>query len=217
MARSIIRPALLMACVWLLAAVQPARADGLQALEEFLRTARGGRADFTQTVTAPGREGQPPRVRTSSGSFEFLRPSRFRFTYRKPFEQVIVADGQTLWVHDVDLNQVTARPQAQALGSTPAALIAAAPDLASLRQTFELSALPDREGLQWVQALPRAREGQLRSLQAGFRGRELAVLDIQDGFGQRSVMTFSRMDLQALPPSSAFQFRAPAGADIIRP
>ena len=197
--------------------VQPARADGLQSLEEFLRTARGGRADFTQTVTSPGREGQPARVRTSSGSFEFLRPSRFRFAYRKPFEQTIVADGQTLWVHDVDLNQVTARPQAQALGSTPAALIAAAPDLASLRQSFELSALPDREGLQWVQALPRAKDGQLRSLQAGFRGRELAVLDIQDSFGQRSVLNFVRMDLQDLPPAASFQFRPPPGVDVVRP
>ena len=116
---------------------QPAWAGGLEALEAFLRTARTGRAEFTQVVTGPAREGQAGRTRTSSGTFEFQRPNRFRFAYRKPFEQVIVADGQTLWLHDPDLNQVTARRQAQALASTPAALVAAAPDLGALRQAFE--------------------------------------------------------------------------------
>ncbi len=136
----------LASCVLALAAftvgLRDARADGLSALEDFLRNVRGGRAEFTQAVTSPGRDGQAPRVRNSSGSFEFQRPSRFRFTYRKPFEQTIVADGQTLWVHDVDLKQVTARPQAQALGSTPAAVIAAAPDLNGLRPVFAHTALP---------------------------------------------------------------------------
>lgn len=197
--------------------MQPARADGLSALEDFLRNVRGGRAEFTQAVTSPAREGQAPRVRKSSGSFEFQRPSRFRFVYRKPFEQIIVADGQTLWLHDVDLKQVTARPQAQALGSTPAAVIAAAPDLNGLRQVFELRSLPEKDGLQWVQATPRARDGQLRSMQLGFKGRELSVLDIQDSFGQRSVLTFQKMDLQNVPPASTFQFSVPPGMDVIRP
>ncbi len=109
-----------------------AQADGLESLENFLRTTRSGRADFTQVVTAPAREGQAARTKQSTGSFEFQRPNRFRFIYRKPFPQTIVADGQTLWLHDPDLNQVTARRQAQALGSTPAALIATASDLAAL-------------------------------------------------------------------------------------
>src|SRR6476619_7206779 len=86
-----------------------AHASGLDALESFVKTAKSGRSDFTQVVTAPAREGQAARTRTSTGTFEFARPSRFRFEYRKPFAQTLVADGQTLWMHDVDLNQVTAR------------------------------------------------------------------------------------------------------------
>ena len=98
-----------------------AHADGMQALEAFVKTARTGRAEFTQVVTAPARQGQQARTRTSTGSFEFSRPNRFRFEYRKPFAQTIVADGRTLWLHDLHLNQVTTRPQAQVLGATPAA------------------------------------------------------------------------------------------------
>lgn len=200
----------------LLFAAALAHADGLQALENFVRSARSGRADFTQVVTAPAREGQAARSKTSSGTFEFQRPSRFRFDYRKPFAQTIVADGQTLWLYDVDLNQVTARKQGQVLGSTPAAVIAAAPDLASLRRDFDLQAMPERDGLQWVQAAPRNKDGQLSSVKVGFRGDDLAVLEIQDSFGQLSVMTFDKLQLNVPMPADAFQFKPPKGADVIR-
>lgn len=193
-----------------------AGAAGLESLENFVRTAKSGRAEFTQVVTAPARDGQAARSKTSSGTFEFSRPNRFRFSYKKPFEQTIVADGQTLWLHDVDLNQVTARKQAQVLGSTPAALIAAAPDLAALRKDFNLEAAPDKDGLQWVQATPKAKDGQLNSVKIGFRGAELAALEIMDGFGQRSVMTFSKMDVTASVPADAFQFTPPKGADLVK-
>ena len=92
------------------------RAGGLESLELFVKLAKTGRADFTQVVTPPSKEGQTTKAKTSSGTFEFSRPSRFRFIYKKPFEQTIVADGQTLWLYDVDLNQVTARKQADVLG-----------------------------------------------------------------------------------------------------
>ncbi len=200
----------------LLGAVAPAWADGLSALENFLRTVRSGRADFTQSVTTPAREGQSPRVRQSSGRFEFQRPDRFRFAYQKPFVQTLVADGRTLWLHDPDLNQVTARPQVLALASTPVALIASAPDLVALRQAFELSAAPDRDGLQWVLAVPRQRDGALREVRVGLRGNELAALDIVDGLGQRSQIRFTQVETNIALPGDAFQFRPPAGADVIR-
>jgi len=161
-----------------------------------------------------------PRSKTSSGSFEFQRPGRFRFVYKKPFEQSIVADGQTLWMHDVDLNQVTARKQAQVLGSTPAALIAAAPDLKALQADFALQAAPDKDGLQWVQAMPKVRDGQIQAVRVGLRvtdkGYELAVLDILDSFGQRSVLTFTGFELNPAFSADTFQFKPPAGADVIR-
>jgi len=205
----------LLATFVLLAAGPLALADGLESLETFMRTTQSARADFTQVVTSPTRDGQAARQKTSSGSFEFQRPGRFRFVYKKPFEQVIVADGQTLWFHDVDLNQVTRRSQARALGSTPAALLASAPDLQALRADFTLSSAPDQDGLQWVLAVPKAKEGQLQSVRVGLRDAQLAVLEILDGFGQRSVIRFSGLQANLKLPPSAFQFKPPSGVDVL--
>ena len=201
-----------------------ASAGGLASLEAFIRTVKSGQAEFTQVVTAPARDGQPPRVKTSSGRFEFSRPNRFRFDYAKPFVQTIVADGQTLWLHDVDLNQVTARKQSAVLGSTPAALIASAADLQALQADFVLADAPDKDGLQWVLATPKSKEGQLQSVRVGFRvtgegdatTSTLAVLEILDSFGQRSVLTFAGFKLNPVLNASSFQFKVPAGADLIR-
>jgi outer membrane lipoprotein carrier protein len=201
---------LLLACAW------SAQAAGLDSLENFVKSAKSGRADFTQVVTAPSREGQAARSKTSSGSFEFVRPSRFRFIYKKPFEQTIVADGQTLWLYDPDLKQVTSRKQSQVLDSTPAALIAAAPDVAALRKDFNLENAGEKDGLQWVQATPKAKEGQLRSVKIGFRGDELASLEILDGFGQKSVITFTKMELNTPIAPETFNFKPPAGADVLK-
>lgn len=191
-------------------------AGGLESLEYFVKSAKTGRADFSQVVTSPGKDGQAARSKTSSGTFEFSRPNRFRFDYQKPFEQNIVADGQTLWLYDVDLNQVTARKQAQVLGSTPAALIASSPDLNALRKDFKLEAVADRDGMQWVQATPKAKDGQLHSVKIGFRGNDLGALDILDSFGQRSVISFSKLELNAGISPDAFQFKPPQGADVVR-
>ena len=194
--------------------------NGINSLENFIKTTKSGRASFSQVVTSPAKEGQTPKIKTSSGSFEFLRPNRFKFIYKKPFEQSIVADGQTLWLHDMDLNQVTARKLAQVLNGTPAAVIAAAGDLKGLEADFNLTPLPEKSGLQWVQASPKTKDGQLQSISVGFKptdkGSELAVLEILDSFGQKSVMTFSQFEVNpALSPAS-FQFKPPVGADVIR-
>ena len=195
-------------------------AGGLDSLESFVKNVKTGRADFTQVVTSPAKEGQAPRVKTSSGTFEFSRPSRFKFAYSKPFEQTIVADGQTLWLFDVDLNQVTARKQAQTLGSTPAALIAAAPNLQALQADFTLADAPDVGGMQWVSATPKAKDGQLQTVRVGFLGSDktasLAALEIVDSFGQRSVLTFSKLEVNPRLSADAFDFKPPKGADLIR-
>ena len=193
-----------------------ANAGPIDSLENFIRSAKTGRAEFTQVITAPPREGAAARSRTSSGTFEFQRPNRFRFDYRKPFEQTIVADGQTLWLHDKDLNQVTQRKQAKVLGTTPAALIAASPDLETLKKDFDLQPLPDKDGMQWVQATPRQKEGQLANMKVGFRGDQLAALDILDSFGQRSVLTFNGLQVNTGVSASAFQFQPPKGADVVQ-
>ncbi len=199
-------------------------ATGLESLELFVKTTKTGRAEFTQVVTFPAKDGQAARVKTSSGSFEFARPNRFKFVYKKPFEQSIVADGQTLWLYDVDLNQVTARKQVSVLGSTPAALIAAAPDLQALRADFTLADAPDKDALHWVVATPKSKDSQLQSVRVGFsaynpatqQAGQLAALEILDSFGQRSLLTFMQFEANLALPANSFNFKAPAGADVIR-
>ena len=206
----------LIATFLIAACALPAGAGGLESLENFVKTAKSGKADFTQVVTSPAKDGQAPRSKTSSGTFEFSRPGRFKFVYKRPFEQTIVADGQTLWLYDVDLNQVTARSQAAVLGSTPAAVIASAPDLRALQADFTLQAAPDKDGLEWVLASPKAKEGSLQSVRVGFKGTSLAALEILDSFGQQSRLSFGVFAVNAGVDGAAFQFKPPAGAEVIR-
>jgi outer membrane lipoprotein carrier protein len=216
--------ALTMVVVSVAAGAQDQGDAGLKDLENFVKNTKSGRAAFTQVVTSPAKDGQTPKTKTSSGTFEFLRPNRFKFLYKKPFEQAIVSDGQTLWLHDMDLNQVTARKLAQVLNGTPAAVIAAAADLKGLQADFTLTAVPEKpglkDGLQWVQAVPKTKDGQLQSIVVGLKttgnGIELAALEILDSFGQRSVMTFSQFEVNPALAAASFQFKPPAGADVSR-
>lgn len=192
-------------------------------MENFVKTVTTGKAEFTQVVTSPPKDGQSPRVKTSSGTFEFSRPNRFRFDYRKPFVQTIVADGQTVWLFDADLNQVTARKQAAVLGATPAALIASAANVKALQADFVLTDAPDTDNLQWVTATPKAKDSSIQLVRVGFAavpgtlgGAVLRTLEILDSFGQRSVLTFKAFQVNPVIPASVFEFKTPAGADVIR-
>lgn len=184
-----------------------ARADAVQTLKDFGREVKSGKAEFTQTVSSP--DGQ--RKKSSSGSFEFQRPNQFRFAYTKPFEQLIVGDGQKVWIYDPDLKQASARRMSAALGATPAALLAGA----NLEKDFELKALPAAQGLDWVQAQPRQADAGLQSLKVGFKGRELAAIEVVDGFGQRSLLQFSAVQTNAPVAAERFRFVLPPGADLI--
>lgn len=193
----------------LLVACTLARADAVAALQAFTQKVQSASATFSQTVTSP----DGARRKSSSGRFEFQRPNRFRFDYQKPYEQTIVADGQKVWLFDVDLNQVTVRPLAQALGSTPAGVLAGA----SLERDFQLKAEPDQGGLQWVLAMPRQSEGSsIRSMRVGFKGELLAALEIVDAFGQRSRLDFSALEVNPRIAAQRFQFQPPAGADVLQ-
>ena len=188
-------------------AVSAAQADAVDTLRGFVRDVKSGRADFTQTVTSP----DGARKKTSSGRFEFLRPDRFRFVYVKPFEQTIVADGQKVWIHDPDLNQVSSRKIAQALGSTPAALLAGG----NLEQDFSLAAQPSAGGLDWALATPKAKDGPFQSMKVGFKGKDLAAVEIVDSFGQKSLLQFSGFVANPALAPEAFRFVVPAGADVL--
>lgn len=196
-----------MGAVLALAMMGAAHADAVDTLREFSREAASGKAEFTQTVTSP----DGTRKKTSSGSFEFARPDRFRFAYTKPFEQLIVSDGKKVWLHDPDLNQVSVRPMSKALGATPVALLAGG----SIEKDFELSAQPAKDGLEWAQAVPRQKEGSIQSLRIGFQGKALAALEIVDAFGQRSLLQFRDVALNQKLPDERFRFVVPRGADVI--
>jgi len=184
------------------------QADAVDALKAFVQDVKSGSAKFSQTVNSP--DGK--RSKVSSGTFEFQRPNQFRFAYLKPFEQLIVGDGQKVWIFDPDLNQASSRKMTAALGSTPAALLAGA----NLERDFTLKALAFEGGLDWVQATPKQTEGAtFQSLKIGFKGRELAALDIVDGFGQRSKLDFSAVVNNPSLSSERFRFVLPAGADLI--
>lgn len=197
----------LLAAALLALALRPAHADAVDALRGFVHDVKSGRAAFTQTVTSP----DGAKTKTSGGTFEFVRPNRFRFSYTTPFEQTIVADGQKVWIHDPDLNQVSARRIGDALGATPAALLAGG----SLDKDFDLAPLPARDGLEWVAARPKAKDGAFEVLNVGFRGRELAAIEIVDGFGQRSLLRFADLKANLALPAERFRFVVPKGADLI--
>ena len=184
-----------------------ARADAVDSLREFVRDVKSGQSSFTQTVTST----DGARTKTSSGQFEFARPNRFRFAYTKPFEQLIVADGQKVWIYDTDLNQASSRAIGQALGATPAALLAGV----SLDAEFTLAPLPTRDGLDWALATPKAKDGPFQSMRVGFRGKDLAAVEITDSFGQVSTLQFSQYRANTPVVAERFRFVPPAGADVI--
>jgi outer membrane lipoprotein carrier protein len=184
-----------------------ASATPVDTLREFVRDVKSGHASFTQTVTSP----DGAKKKSSSGSFDFARPNRFRFAYAKPFEQTIVADGEKVWIYDRDLNQVSSRRIGQALGATPAALLAGG----SLDRDFELADLPAKDGLDWAEAKPKAKDGAFQSVRIGFRGKALAALEIVDSFGQRSLLRFEAFEANGAVAPEAFRFIPPPGADVI--
>jgi outer membrane lipoprotein carrier protein len=191
----------------LAAAASLAQADAVDTLREFVRDVKSGQASFTQTVVST----DGARKKTSSGQFEFARPNRFRFTYTKPFEQLIVADGQKVWIFDTDLNQASSRAIGQALGATPAALLAGG----SLDAEFALAPLPARDGLDWALATPKAKDGPFQSMRVGFRGKELAAVEITDSFGQVSRLQFTQYQANTPVVAERFRFVPPFGADVI--
>ena len=184
-----------------------AHADPVDTLRGFVRDVKSGRSQFTQTVTSP----DGVKKKGSSGSFEFARPNRFRFLYAKPFEQTIVGDGEKVWIYDAVLNQVSSRKLGTALGATPAALLAGA----SLDRDFDLANLPPHDGLEWAEAKPKAKDGAFQSVRVGFKGKDLAALEIVDSFGQKSLLRFDAFAANAAVAADTFRFTPPAGADVI--
>lgn len=185
-----------------------AQGSSLERFQLFLRTTQAMTADFEQKVYDRNRK----LVQESSGRFAFLRPGRFRWTYDKPYAQLIVGDGERVWVYDRDLNQVTVRRMAKALGSTPAALLAGASDI---DKAFDLSDGGDREGLAWVEAKPKDKEAGFERIRLGMGVAGIEAMELVDNFSQTTQLRFSKMVRNPQVAPDTFRFTPPKGADVL--
>lgn len=198
-----------LALVLALAAL-PALAQGasLERFQQFLRTTQSTTANFEQKVFDRNRK----LVQESSGRFAFLRPGRFRWTYDKPFAQLIVGDGERVWVYDRDLNQVTVRRIAKALGSTPAALLAGASDV---DKAFDLAEGGDRDGLAWVDAKPKDKDAGFERIRLGMSVSGIEAMELVDNFGQTTLLRFTKLVRNPQIDPETFRFTPPKGADVL--
>ena len=177
-------------------------------LRAFLGDTQTASTTFTQTVT--DRNGRV--VQKSNGEFMLSRPGRFRWSIEKPYRQLVVGDGERVWIYDEDLNQVVVRRLSEALGSTPAALLAGREDV---EKAFTWKELPSSGGLDWLAATPIAKDAAFSEIRLGFDGERLAALELVDGFGQKTVVRFGEMTRNPKLPEDAFRFAPPKGADVI--
>jgi outer membrane lipoprotein carrier protein len=185
-----------------------ARANAIDELHAFVAATRSARASFSQTVV--GKSGRKPQE--ASGTMAFSRPGKFRWTYDKPYQQLIVGDGEKLWVYDQDLNQVTVKKIGQALGSSPAALLAG--DNA-IDTNFTLRDGGIRDGLAWVEARAKSQDSTFERLSIGFAGDAMKVMVIVDNFGQTTTLKFGPIERNPALPASLFHFAPPKGADVV--
>jgi len=151
-------------------------------------------------------------LQESKGSFVFQRPGRFRWTYAKPVDQVIVGDGERVWIHDRDLNQVTVRRMSKALGSTPAALLAGSSDV---EKAFELSEAGARDKLEWLEAKPRDPEAGFDRIRMGFSATGIEAMELVDNFGQTTRLRFLNLQRNPKTDPGDFRFEPPKGADVL--
>lgn len=193
----------------LLTMVGAARAGAVDDLRTFATQTRSASGSFTQRVVSRTQKASQP----TSGDFVFARPGKFRWTYRKPYEQLLVADGEKLSIYDRDLNQVTVRKLGDALGSTPAAILFGASDI---DQSFELRDTGTRGGIAWLEATPKSRDTTFEKISIGFRNGELAAMELRDALGQITMLEFSNVERNPKVDASTFAFTPPAGADVLQ-
>ncbi len=196
-------------CIALLASFGNAHANALDDLHNFATQIKTAQGSFTQRVVSRTQKASPP----TSGTFVFARPGRFRWTYSKPYEQVLVADGEKLSIYDKDLNQVTVRKLGDALGSTPAAILFGGNDI---DKGFVLKDTGTRDGIAWLEATPKGKDTTFEKISIGFRNGELAAMELHDALGQVTMLEFSDVQRNPKVDASTFVFTPPKGADVLQ-
>lgn len=191
-----------------LSAAPPVLADTLDTLHRFLSETRTLRAEFTQTVVA--RNARQPQM--SSGVMTFSRPGKFRWQIEKPYPQLLVGDGQQVWIHDPELRQVTVRKAGKAIGSTPAALLAGDN---SIEKNFSLRDAGEERGVNWVEAIPKTQDSGFEKVRLGFVANELKAMELLDSLGQTTSLLFARIERNPHLHPNLFRFTPPPRTDVI--
>ncbi|MGE5094942.1 MAG: outer membrane lipoprotein chaperone LolA [Betaproteobacteria bacterium] len=185
-----------------------AMASGLDDFLAFNASTKSATGRFEQQVFDRGGKA----IENASGTFTFARPGKFRWTYEKPHKQVLVADGQRLYIHDPDLNQVTVKRMDAAISSTPAALLAGREDITAL---FTLRDAGSADGLNWVEATPKSQDTGFDRVRLGLKGKALAAMELYDQLGGHTMLRFTDFKANAPVSPDQFRFTPPKGADVI--
>lgn len=188
--------------------LQVLAAGAIPQLREFIASTQAARGEFTQTTV----RGAAQRAETASGAFAFARPGRFRWEVRKPFEQLVVADGERVYHYDRDLNQVTMRKLSGALEASPAAILFGTGDL---ERAFVLREAGTRDGLEWLDASPRSRDAGFERILLGFRAGLPEGMEVVDAFGVTTRFSFRAFERGARIDPALFRFVPPKGADLV--
>lgn len=196
----------LLATAVLVIACTAAQAGGIDALKHFNDDADGISGTFTQTVRSKN------KTQSSSGSFKILRPGLFRWEYSKPYRQTIVGDGKTIWLYDTELKQVTKTDQNQAIGDSPAAILS---NKTALDDSYSLKEDGSKNGIDYVLATPKKNNAGYRFIRIGFKGSELAVMELKDSFGNQTAISFGSLNTKPNHSPSAFTFTPPKGVDVL--
>lgn len=178
-------------------------------LKTFIAATHSAQSDFTQEVL----DKNGKRIQFASGTMQFVRPGKFRWEYRTPYEQLIVGDGKKFWLYDADLNQVTVRKLDDALGSSPAALLSGSNEI---ERGFALEEAGAKGGLEWLSAIPKSTETSFAAVRMGFNTQsELVAMELNDAFGNTTVLRFGKMQRNPALAPSLFKFVPPKGADVL--
>jgi len=189
-----------------------AQASALEQFKDFVAGTKSARGEFTQRMVKE--EGGKMRVSsTASGVFLFARPGKFIWTYQKPYEQILQADGEKLFIYDKDLNQVTIKTLGNAIGTSPAAILFGSNDL---EKNFTLSEGGLREGIEWLQAIPKAKDTSFEKIGIGLKDGVPVAMELRDSFGQISLLTFTKFEKNPSLPAHQFHFALPKGADVLQ-
>jgi len=183
-------------------------AASLQRFSEFINETLTASGEFEQKIFDRNRK----LLQESRGTLAFSRPGKFRWNYVKPYAQLIVGDGSKVWIYDEDLKQVTVKKLDQALGSTPAALLAGNNEA---MRAFMLSDRGAKDGLEWLEALPRDKESSFERIRMGFSSSGLIVMELVDSLGQTTVLRFASLERNPRLDPGLFRFSPPKGADVI--